>query len=123
MKAPTMLKEALLLALAQQEQIEQQQARLLQQGQALAALDSNAAAKRTGREREGQYKLAYLFEEGMCDFLSLGKTYAYQALRDDLVITYTVGRRRYVTHEALLAFRDHLQRQQCNAGPGPAVTA
>lgn len=54
-------------------------------------------------------KLAYLFEEAMCGRLSLGRTAAYRALKDGEIETYCVGRRRYVTHEALMSFHRKLQ--------------
>lgn len=55
-------------------------------------------------------KLAYLFEEGMA-LLSISRSGAYRALNAGLVKTYTHGRRRYITHEALMEFRDQMQRQ------------
>lgn len=57
-------------------------------------------------------KLSYLFEEAMCGQLSLSRSAAYEFLRAGSIDTYMVGRRRYVTHEALIAFRSRLMREQ-----------
>lgn len=52
-------------------------------------------------------KLAYTFKEGMA-LLSIPLSSAYIALNAGEVETYTHGRRRYITHEALLRFRDRM---------------
>jgi excisionase family DNA binding protein len=54
-------------------------------------------------------RVAYLFEEGMCEQLGLGKTTAYRELKEGRIETYLVGRRRYVTHQALLDFVERMK--------------
>lgn len=61
-------------------------------------------------------RLAYLFEEGMCDQLGLGKTTAYRELKEGRIETYLVGRRRYVTHQALLEFIERMKTSPARAG-------
>lgn len=60
-------------------------------------------------------KIAYPFEEGM-QLIGLSRRSGYRAWRDNKIETYTVGKRRYVTHAALCTFLAELQKASNEAG-------
>lgn len=57
-------------------------------------------------------KLAYPFVKGMREQLGFGRTAAFDALKNGLIRTYMIGRKRFVSHAALQEFVAKMDDEQ-----------